>query len=277
MKVNIPSFGVLIVLGAFCPWTTISGQGEPDPKSTLQEQRKRLAGVKAGTSAEEVLKILGKPDEVRRIPEGHLLDGFQYMGEKNRWVYGILGKGKFAKIGFVSMDGNDKVVTAIPADWFANPDTKLPTLVPANGELGVESPAKMSFHMSAIKIVPAEGEYAGDFETSVTLKNTGTARFELKHDAAYAMRRFILIEVYDAKGTLLFRENQMRYHSPIFMNPADWFVLSVPAGKEMIEGLYITPAHGFGQLPAGKYAARVYFPIEKGKYYPSNLVSFQLK
>ncbi len=197
--------------------------------------------------------------------------------KRNDGCYGILGQGKFTKIGYVSMNGDGKVVKSIPTDWFANPDWKLPTLVPGNGKLGADSPAKMSFHLNAIQIVAAKGETSGRFETNVTLKNAGTARFELKHDAAYAMRRFILIEVYDAKGTLLFREDQMSYHSPISVDPARWPVLFIPPGKEMTEELTINPALGFGQLPAGEYAVRVYFPLEKGKYYPSNLVSFQLK
>jgi len=42
------------------------------------------------------------------------------------------------------------------------------------------------------------------------------------------------------------------------------------------EEVYVSPAHGFGELPAGTYSMRVYFPFLEQKYYSSNLVRFEM-
>src|SRR5206468_1166016 len=78
---------------------------------------------------------------------------------------------------------------------------------------------------------------------------------------------------YDATGTLLFRLDEMRYHSPITFDSAKWPVLAVDPGKELSSPLYFSPSHGFGPLPPGKYSLRVYFPFDEGEYYPVQLVS----
>lgn len=274
----------LLILTCLCPLAAVLGQSEDDTKATLQEQRKRLAGLHAGMNAEQVLKILGKPDEVRPVPADSLLDGVRLgTGAANggveieRWVYGIQAKGKFARVGYVSMDRDKEVVAAIPADYFADPSSTHPEQVAAKGDLAVESPSKLSCHVDPIEYVPAAGQTPERLKTKITLKNAGPAPFELKHDAAPNMRRFLLVEIYDSTGVLLYRDDSMRYHSPRSPDPSQWLVLSVPAGKELSENLAFLPGSGFGPLLPGKYSLRVYFPFEKGKYYPSNLATFELK
>jgi hypothetical protein len=255
--------------------------GQPGNKpATLAAQRKRLAGVE-GMTKDQVLKTLGKPDEERRIPEGGLFDGIRYGSpdapEVERWAYGPLAKGKFARVGFVGFGRDGRALVAMSPDGFSDPAYKLPEMVPAKGDGAVESTAKMSCHVGPVESVPTRGLTPEWLKLAVTVKNGGTKAFELKHDAAASMRRFLLVELYDANGVLLFREDQMRYHSPFSFDPSMWPVLTIAAGGEQSEELVISPAIGFGPLPAGKYAVRIYFPFEEGKYYPSNLVRFELK
>jgi hypothetical protein len=270
------------------------GHGQEQSKAKLQDQRKLLASLWPGADSNKVIEALGKPDEIRPIPEGHLLDGTRLEGdpfskagpETERCAYGPLAKGMFARVGHVSMDGNGKVVAVVSADYFAyvwadyfsNPRSrKLPEQVVATSDRAVETDSKMSCHVGPIQLIPAAGETPEGIKMNVTVKNSGTARFELKHDAAYSLRRFLLIEVHDSNGVLLFRDNEMRSHSPYSIDPAKWPVISILPEKEISEDLTFFPASGFGRFPPGRYSVRLYFPFEKGKYFPSNLVSFEVK
>jgi hypothetical protein len=284
MKLDPWILGVLILLGSFAAAAAAPGPDDEAARAKLQGLRQRLARLKAGMSAEQVLQALGKPDEVRRVTDDRLLDGTRLLGdqqgigpETERWAYGILGKGAFARIGFVSLDRNGKVVAVVPADCFSSPSWPLPALVPAPTDQAVDSAAKLRCHVAAIQPRPRAGETAASLQTKITLQNRGTRRFELKHDAAYTLRRFLVVEVYDAAGTLLFRDDEMRSHSLSDPDPARWPVLAIPAQQELAADLVFSPAHGFGPLPPGKYSMRVYFPFETGKYYPSNRVPFELK
>jgi hypothetical protein len=284
MNINHRAIVVFIFLGIVLSSAPSLGQGNHKNKAEVGELRQRLASLNAGMSSDEVLKLIGKPDEVRRVPDDHLLDGTRYVGDKlgigpetERWAFGVTGKGMFARIGIVSMDRNGKLVAALPTDEFARPGRKLPDQAPVTGDQAVVTPANLSCHAGAIKYHPKRGESAESFETKVTLKNAGTKRFELKHDAASTLRRFLLVEIHDSTGMLLFRLDEMRYHSLRSFDPADWPVLAVDPGKEISETLFSSPSRPFGPLPLGKYSLRVYFPFEKGRYYPSNAVNFEVK
>jgi hypothetical protein len=251
------------------------------PKGSIEEERKRLASVRHGSAAEEVMRILGKPDEIRTFPQDRLLDGtrkvsFNDEPETERWAYGVLAKGMFARIGYVSMDHNRKVLCATPSDWFAYPNVKLPKLVGAKTNQAVETASNMTCLVGPIKHIPADGETAQAFKTKVTLKNSGTASFELQNDAASNWPMLLLVEVYDSAGQLLFRDEWFHYTS-LRYDDANRPVLSIGAGKEESENRYFSPGHGFGALPPGKYSVRMYFPFEERRYYPSNLVRFEVK
>ena len=135
----------------------------------------------------------------------------------------------------------------------------------------------MSCHLGPIEIVPPKGETAGAFKAKITLKNAGKLPFELKNDAVPFIDKLLLIEVYDSTGTMLFREDNISYHSPYHYDPARYPTLSIPPGQEKSGPCSFLPALGFGRLPPGKYSVRAFFPFEEGKYYPSNLVRFELK
>ena len=260
---------------------------QPNPKKDdaerLQEERKRLAGLQAGMTSDQVLKVLGKPDEIRRLTEGQLLDGKRLSGEPDygpeteRWAYGILGKGLFAKVGYVSIDHNGKVIAAMPADQCLHTKKDPFERVAATSDEAVATSSKMSCHIGPLAIVPPEGESTGAFTTRVTLKNAGKEPFELKYRAAPSIDALLLIEVYDSAGTMLFREDNMLHHLRIDSDARQRPLLSIPPGKEKSDNCSIYPAFGFGRLPPGQYSVRAYFPLEKAKYYPSNLVRFEVK
>src|SRR5262245_15602318 len=123
---NAYAIASIVVLGAIVP---VLAQGDDNAK--LYERRQRLAAIKPGMSLDQVQMALGAPDEVRQVPEGGHLEGMRLLGdvpgtgpETERWMYGIMAKGRHARIGYVSVDRNGKVVASIPTDSFARPGVK---------------------------------------------------------------------------------------------------------------------------------------------------------
>lgn len=281
-KARALRFSVVLVL--LCSGAMAPGKGDDTSKAALRDLRRRLGGLSAGMTSQDVLKAIGRPDEVRPVGGDRLLDGSRLGGdlpgtgpETERWAYGVLGKGLFARAGYVAIDRNGKVVAAVPADCFAGPVWKVLDLVTPKGDEAVASPGNLSCRAGSVTIEPRAGESTECFNMAITIKNNGRRRFELKHDAANSPRRFLVVEMYDAEGTLLFRDDEMRYHSPIRSDPADYPVLSIKPGREIAIPLSFLPAHGFGSFPPGRYSLRVYFPFEEWRYYPSNAVRFEIK
>ena len=289
MRTNHRTAFAIVLISPLC--FALQPFGQSGDKPTLAEQRKRLADVHRGMSAEQVLKKLGKPDEMRRVPNSGILDGVGYgtngAPEVERWAYGTLGKGMFARVGFVSLDRNGQVLIARSPDVFSDRAERLFERVLPKDEQAVPTPSKMSCQVGHVQYIPFEtvtlkgpiGTFTAPegVKMTVTLKNAGPTAFELKHGAATGVVVLLLVELYDAGGVLLFRENYLRYLSTYSFDPAKWPVLSVPAGRERSEEFVFRPDEAFGPLPAGKYSLRVYFPFEEKKYYPSNLVSFEWK
>ena len=252
----------------------------------LQQQWKKLGSLPANADSAEVIKVLGKPDEVRRIPDGHLLDGtalgaghprFPGLGpETERWAYGSLGPGMFASGGYVSIDRNGRVVAAIPPDVFSCESWgPLPKLIAATSDRATETPAKMSCRLGPAEYFVGEGEHADRLKTTVTLENRGPEEFRLRSNFA-SIQMLPIVELYDSKMTLLWRSYRLYMYSPSRYDPSQQPVLSVPAGKRESDDIYSQPGSGFGQLPAGAYSVRVYFPFVEGNFYPSNLVRFDV-
>ena len=124
--------------------------------------------------AAEVTRILGKPDEVRHVPEHPLLDGTRYDTETERWAYGVLGPGMFASIGFVSLDSKGKVLAVNPADEF-NEEWARMTLAPANSDQAMEAPGKLTCQLGPVAYGVEYG--IGGLATSVSLKNMVATSF----------------------------------------------------------------------------------------------------
>ena len=233
-----------------------------------------------------MLKALGKPTEVRRVQADHLLDGIHIEGgylplpdlgpETERWVYGTLGNGMFASVGYVSIDRKGRVVAAVPPDPFSRPGMKLPKLISATSDDATKTPAELICRLRPVEYVVGEGKTSDSLKTTVTLHNHGREEFRLRHDAASSIRRFLIVEVYDSKMTLLWRDYEMLYHSPVSSDPSRWPLHSIPPGESKSEdNVCFSPCTGFGRLPAGAYSLRVYFPFG-GQFYPSNLVRFEV-
>jgi hypothetical protein len=262
-------------------------------KSTLVGKRELLAKLRSGMSCDEVLKILGKPDEVRTTPVP------RFENESAEWAYGPLAPGKFASIGIVYFDALGKVSAASAPDCFCTGNWGKPDQVLAISERSMETLAKMSCHAEMTPVTLKERqEYQNlfrndsvkfdlqledEFHLKVTIKNAGTERFELKDVVGPALTSFLLIELYDSNGVMVHRIDRRMYYSPMHRDPADCPVLAILPNHEKSECLWISPEEHFGALPPGKYSARVFFPFEKQedsgcqKYFPSNLVKFAVK
>lgn len=183
----------------------------------------------------------------------------------------------FARVGYVSFDLKGSVVGIHPADCLADPGRGQPQLVSGVQDQPAESPVKLSCHIGAIHVHPKGENSSESYEMIVTLKNAGMEPFELKHDAASDFRRLLLVEIHDATGTMLFRMDQMVYHSQNSFDPKDWPVLLVGPGGTKATEFHCFAPESHGLFPPGKYSLRVYFPFAKGKYYSSNPVSFEIK
>jgi len=254
--------------------------GDEPPKSTLQVQRERLASIKTGMTSDEVVRLLGRPDEVRPVDANNLLDGTRLGGnenfdvgdEKERWAYGVLGRGLFAKIGYVGIDRNQKVVASVPADCFAHADWSHFDKVVAHNEDPVPTPAKMRCLISPIQRDPPKGVSSESFKTTIKLKNEGSDSYEVKIPRGFSFQFFAVIEVSDASGTVLYREDRWR-STPGFVD-RNWPALTIPAYGEVSEEFWFWPTSGFGPLPPGTYSVRAYFPFKQPTYYPSNRMTF---
>jgi hypothetical protein len=93
----------------------------------------------------------------------------------------------------------------------------------------------------------------------------------MKHSVSWGF--YLLLELYDSAGVLLFREDKMHYVSVSHDNLPPFVI---EPGKSVPGRVAIMPCSGFGALPPGKYSVRAYFPFEKGTYYPSNAVGFEI-
>lgn len=291
MRSAIRLVSVLLVLGSTA--FAAESPGSNRSPSRLDEQRRWLASLEEGMDSAKVLKLLGEPDEIRRIPEGVLVDGAgqavggKYPGqpgaprEAERWAYGVLAPRMFAAIGYVSVDAKGKVVGATPADRLCRPVLTSLRRVPAPTEQAVPTGTNLSCNLGPVEYSAADGS----LKTTVTLKNAGAAEFRLKHHAAFAIQPFLIVEVRDSQERVLWRVYEMVFHPPVRINDdhppsypsrETWPTLSIPAGKSKSEVTFFNPSSGFGRLPAGRYFLRVFFPFENENFYPSNLVPFDV-
>jgi hypothetical protein len=86
----------------------------------LTERQRRFALIRREASEADVVRILGKPDEIRPVPSGGTLDGFRAGCcwnlddfEITRWAYGVEQHGTFAKIGIVCWGKRKTVILAV--------------------------------------------------------------------------------------------------------------------------------------------------------------------
>src|SRR5437773_2303030 len=110
---TLPVLIASTILGLLLAQAIALGQGADDRNAKLSELRNRLGKLKPGMTSEQVQNALGKPDEVRRLPTNDPLEDIELGAlrpgpprQRERWMYGVLAKGKFASIGYVGMDRN---------------------------------------------------------------------------------------------------------------------------------------------------------------------------
>lgn len=71
---NLFSIGIILPVGASF------GQGNDQAKAKLHELRQRLASLKVGMHFRQVVKVMGKPDEVRHVANDGRLDVWDLLG-----------------------------------------------------------------------------------------------------------------------------------------------------------------------------------------------------
>jgi hypothetical protein len=237
------------------------GVGWPD----VERRRDLLAELVVGTSAEQVVELLGEPDEIRR--EGQKLPWL--VGAKEEWAYGLLGgKHSFAAVGLVLLDEQRKVLSTYSPTRPGSLREGFEQM-PVTGE-AIASPTGMVCQLERVT-------YDGNgVRAKVTLRNGGEQRFELAHDHT-GIGRNLLVELFDDRGRLLCRADMLTIHSPFESDHSKWPVLVIDPGKSASEEVGLGWRwQQLGQLPPGSYRLRVAFPFEQEVFYPSNTVSFEI-
>ncbi|MCJ8332300.1 MAG: outer membrane protein assembly factor BamE [Lentisphaeria bacterium] len=227
-----------------------------------ESRRDLIISVKKGMTEEQVLEILGKPDETRE-------DGF--MG-RYRWVYGVEKKGEFPRIGSILFTNNMAVLmvecptrtnwTTVFSAWRQLPFSESPQKTEAG------------LYCEIDRVFIKKG---GPHMIQVSLVNEGKEPFLYSHDSM-GIRFSLVIEIYDEQKKLINRDSLTGYHSPVSSDKSKWPVLKVPPGSRVSEKIPIWWRHKTdGMLYPGTYYIRVGFPFEKLKDYGSNLVKWELK
>ena len=251
----------------------------PHPDTPEYKLSKLLANVREGMTEQEVLKLLGNPDEVRQVPTDDVLDGtrvYSTLDDENpevyRWAYGVKQKGTFARTGIVSFDKTRRVVCArSPVHRRFGADK---IHLPSSDE-AVPTPSGLSCHLGEVSFTEARGYTVRHYAAEVTLMNAGQSEYSLKYDTV-SIRSLLVVEIYDSNRQLIFQEDNLRYHSPAFFDRSKWPVLRISPGQSKSDQIFVSPGSYFGALPPGKYFLRVCFPFEKWNYSPSNLAPFEV-
>jgi hypothetical protein len=248
------------------------------PPENLDARRDLLCSVQKGMSEDEVLKVLGRPDEVRTTGDVGI------DVEAYRWVYGIRDKGEFSRVGSVIFTSDKKVFMAYCPARSLNPADA--HIAPPFSETAQVTPSGM--YCSIDKLL-RDVDHPDDDRIMVSLVNTGKAEFAYPND--YLGIRFsIIVEVYDARKNLLIMEALQDFHSPYSFDRSKWPVLRVAPGGREWEVIPLSRHHprsgvtyfswrdeNDGALTPGTYYVRVAFPFGESKYYGSNLVKWNVQ
>lgn len=240
----------------------------PDPLSdgAHESSRKLLSSIQKGMTEQQVLEIMGHPDEIR------IKGDLGIVAEKYRWVYGVKRKGGFPRVGSVIFDTNKTVFM---------------TFCPARGISGILSNTPAPFSESQQK-TPAgaycqidrvfrNSQYYDSHYIQVSLVNEGDEVFLYPHDNT-GIRFSLILEVYDDQKNILLREPLFAHHSPYSSDSSKWPVIKVPPGSRESEDVPIWWRDvNDGILYPGTYYVRVAFPFETRKFYGSNLAKWELK
>ena len=222
---------------------------------------KRLA---PGLPAAQVRQLLGPPDEIRTQQP----DRSWAVGAAVAWAYGVLAPGGFARTGLVLLDERQRVlaIRSPVEQGLVRPGARAIAL----SDEAVRSPAGMSCRLAQV----ARDQYG--ITAEVKLINAGSEAFRFAHDHTF-VRMNLVVELFSSKKELLSRQDMLSYHSPFGSDRAQWPVLTIAPFGEHSEQVHLNSGwREFGPLPAGRYFVRVAFPFENDKFFPSNLVPFEL-
>jgi len=251
---------VCLLILTSAPSCCLVGSARPD----MDPRHKALLMVRKEMCEEDVVRILGPPDEVRHVQE-HLLDGVSYGAEAYRWVYGNRLAGTFARVGIVSFNRDGLVVRARSPVYRQGYSYRARPTMLSEKRLLV-SPEGLSCHIGAV---------SRDLCTRITVKNGGKKDYARKGISDLGSKT--TVEVYDEDRSLIFRENHRFYRSGFLVVEGQpykgrWF--RIPAGQSKADGTGANVDMYFGVLPPGRYFLRACFPYDTDKFITSNAVEF---
>jgi len=212
---------------------------------------------------EDVVRILGKPDEIR--VKGKL----GIVAESYRWVYGVKRKGEFPLVGSVIF--NERKVV----DHIFCPSKGISNILNQRAVVFSELPQKTN-----------EGRYCeiervfkkdNSNYLEVSIVNEGDQPWLYPHDNT-GIRFSIILDIFDVEKNIILREPLFGYHSPISLDRSKWPVIKVLPDQRFSEDVPIWWRNrNDGVLYPGTYYVRVAFPFDAETFYGSNLVKWELK
>ena len=233
--------------------------------SRLEERRLRLQSITKGMTTNDVLRICGPADEIRRVEKNKI------HGEVERWAYGASSPGSFAIVGLIVFGQEGRVIhRSCPSKGGEGARGAIAT----NGN--ATTPAKYQQMEILIEEVRTDETIPEQLRqvARVSLLNRGWNPWVfwgrgLIHDNC-------LIEVYNRNMNLLFCVDQTKYTvaARSVMKPRQ---LQLELGDGVCQEFPIwLTEDDFGKPENGTYYLRVAFPFEEGRYYASKFFRFHI-
>jgi hypothetical protein len=268
--------GLLVISAIWMSLVVTSGDGPNEQRAKLtaaelEAKRQQLTKITKGMTEEDVRGLLGEPDEVRSKRRAPWIAGAEL-----EWVYGVDRPGEFASIGLVLFDADGRVFQACsptsnpfvcspPGSLFAEKGAEEVPL----SEKAIRTPTDVHCQLGSVVVLldlPKQADGRRDQWVGVSLINDGTEAFHYEG----AFNHLFVVEIYDADKRLLSRLDRRTVASTFGRR-------ALPPGERKEGGfpLWFRDVY-FGAPSPGTYYVRALFRDGDRKYYPSNLLEFQV-
>jgi hypothetical protein len=234
--------------------------------------------IQEGTEKAEVRRLLGPPDEIRRIEGRLVLDGTLVRDarpsrtncEAHRWAYGPKQPGTFARGGIVSFDGNDTVVWAESPVWRAGGVfNEVPEIVPRKQPSSAKG---ISCRIDGVRLSESPDREDRWWFARVAVSNNFDRTFATD---CYldSIGRLVVVEVMDKDQRPIFREDRNHLNSGF---PGRGSVFTLLPHTSRTDEVYFDPGHYFGPLVPGRYYVRVFFRWRAERFIASEPAPFEV-
>lgn len=258
--------GITLCLIAVSGCTRLAGLASEN----LESRRDLLAGIPRGATTNDVMKVLGPPDEIRAPTE----TSTHFLGEAYRWVYGVTAPGEWPLVGVLVLASNNTVMASkCPSREKSHRKGAERARVGPGPDITASG---MYCEVESVSNRP--GDTAFFQRAVISLVNGGRESFIRKHERTY-IKWDVVIEVYESHHLLIWREDRSKYESAYktFADKAKWPTMVVNPGERMTEDLPIwIESYGVGEPSKGTYYLRVGFPFEENKFFWSSDYKFSV-